>query len=405
MQSPIQLAGSGNSYPTAGMYGDGDAIDASRATARPKLVYVVNSLNPGGTEKLVVEMSLAFAPTFDLEVVCLDEPGLWAATLRGAGIPVHCLWRQPGLDLAIPVKLARHFRRTKARIVHAHQCTAWFYAALSRILEAAPKLVLEEHGRFFPEVKNTKRIFVNRLLARHLTHRFVAVSEDIRVRLQQYEGLDAEQTRVIYNGVKVEPLLSGEARDALRLELGFEPGSFVVGTVGRFDPIKNLPMLIGGIARASGSHDGLRGLLVGDGPVFPDVRALVEREGLSDRVRLTGFRGDARKLIQCMDLFVLSSFSEGTSMALLEAIASGVPVAVTDVGGNPEVVVNGKTGWVVPSGSMDALSAVIVECMENAGKRREFAAAGQGRFEALFTFDRMIDNYREQYRSLLEAHA
>lgn len=405
MQTPIQLARSGGSYPSAGARVEVDSIDASRSSVRPKLVYVVNSLNPGGTEKLVVEMSLAFAPTFDIEVLCLDEPGLWAETLRDAGIPVHCLWRQPGLDLAIPVKLARYFKRTQARIVHAHQCTAWFYAALSRLLNSGPRLLLEEHGRFFPEVKSSKRIFVNRLLARRLTHRFIAVSEDIRARLQQFEGLDADQTQVIYNGVKVDPPLTREARDAMRLELGFEPGSFVVGTVGRFDPIKNLPMLIGSIARASRSCNSLRGLLVGDGPVFRDVRTLIEREGLSDRVCLTGFRGDARKLIQCMDLFVLSSFSEGTSMALLEAIASGVPVAVTDVGGNPEVVVNGKTGWVVPSGSTDALSAVIVECIENARKRQEFAAAGQSRFEALFTFDRMIDNYREQYRSLLEGHA
>lgn len=405
MQTPIQLAGSGGSYSSAGMQVEGDAIDASGATIRPKLVYVVNSLNPGGTEKLVVEMSLAFAPEFDVEVLCLDEPGLWADTLRVAGIPVHCLWRQPGLDLAMPVKLARFLKRTGARIVHAHQCTAWFYAALSRFLEAGPRLLLEEHGRFFPEVKNPKRIFVNRLLAKRRTHRVIAVSEDIRTRLQQYEGLDADQTRVIYNGVKVDPPLTRDARDAMRRELGFQPDSFVVGTVGRFDPIKNLPMLVGSMARAAGSCENLRGLLVGDGPVFRDVRALIEREGLSDRVRLTGFRGDARTLIQCMDLFVLSSVSEGTSMALLEAMASGVPVAVTDVGGNPEVVLNGKTGWVVPSGSVDALSTVIVACIEDARQRQAFAAAGQSRFEALFTFDRMIEHYREQYRTLLESQA
>ena len=168
----------------------------------PNLAYVVHSLNPGGTEKLIVEMSLAFASEFDVAVMCLDEPGLWAAELRAKGIPVHCLWRQPGLDLAMPVRLANHFRRSNTQIIHAHQCTPWFYAALSRLLHSAPRLLLEEHGRFFPEVQNPKRVFVNRLLVRKLTHRFVAVSSDIRMRLQRYEGLNAERIEVIYNGAK-----------------------------------------------------------------------------------------------------------------------------------------------------------------------------------------------------------
>jgi glycosyltransferase involved in cell wall biosynthesis len=375
------------------------------SSARPNLAYVVNSLNPGGTEKLVVEMSLAFASEFDVVVLCLDEPGLWAGDLRAKGIPVYCLWRQPGLDLAMPIRLANHFRRSNTQIVHAHQCTPWFYAALSRLLHSAPRLLLEEHGRFFPEVENPKRVLVNRLLVRKLTHRFVAVSEDIRGRLQQYEGLDAERLDVIYNGVKAEPPLGPDARDALRNELGFAPGCFVVGTAGRFDPIKNLPVLVGSLVRAGKEVDTLRGLLVGDGPVFAEIYSLVEETGLHDRIRLTGFREDARNLIQCMDLFVLSSFSEGTSMALLEAMAAGVPVAVTRVGGNPEIVIGGESGWVVPSNSVDALSAAILDSVRDAQKRRKIAAAGQRRFEDHFAFDRMIENYRHQYRTLRSMNA
>lgn len=367
----------------------------------PNLAYVVHSLNPGGTEKLIVEMSLAFASEFDVAVMCLDEPGLWAAELRAKGIPVHCLWRQPGLDLAMPVRLANHFRRSNTQIIHAHQCTPWFYAALSRLLHSAPRLLLEEHGRFFPEVQNPKRVFVNRLLVRKLTHRFVAVSSDIRMRLQRYEGLNAERIEVIYNGAKADSLLGSDARAALRNELGFEPGCFVVGTVGRFDPIKNLPLLVASLACVGMQVDTLRGLLVGHGPVFSEICSLIEETGLHDRIRLTGFRDDARRLIQCMDLFVLSSFSEGTSMALLEAMAAGVPVVVTSVGGNPEIVIDSKTGWVVPSNSVEALSAAILDSMSNTSKREKYAAAGQRRFVERFDFDRMIEEYRQQYRTLL----
>jgi L-malate glycosyltransferase len=329
-----------------------------------------------------------------------DEPGVWAVRLREAGISVHCMWRQPGLDLWMPWLLARYFRDKGVRIVHAHQCTAWFYAALSRLLHPAPRLLFEEHGRFYPEVENRKRALVNRWLVRKLTHRCVAVSEDIRERLQRYEGLDADEIQVIYNGVKPEPALTPDERAAARNQFGLGPDNFVVGTVGRFDPIKNLPLLVDSLALAGRQLPGLRGLLVGDGPVAGEIRTHIEVSGQGERVVLPGFRDDARHLVQCMDLFVLSSFSEGTSMALLEAMAAGVPVAVTAVGGNPEIVLDGETGWIVPSDSVEKLTAAILDAARDGVKRGRMGTAGRERFEARFAFDRMIEAYRRCYREL-----
>ena len=368
---------------------------------RPALAYVVNALNPGGTERLVVEMSRAFAREFDLMVICLDEPGSWGQALRAEGIAVHCVWRQPGMDLGMPRKLAALFRAAGTRIVHAHQCTPWFYAALSRLRHGAPKLLLEEHGRFYPEVRNRRRAFVNRVLIRRLTHRFVAVSEDVRARLERYEGLDAAQIRVIYNGVAPPAPPDAAARAALRRQLGIAPGDFVVGTVGRFDSIKNLPMLVRSLAAVMKQHPNARGLLVGDGPEFARIRDLLGELGIADRVILTGYRDDARQLAQCMDLFVLSSFSEGTSMALLEAMAAEVPVAVTAVGGNPEIVTANETGWVVPSDDVAALTAAILDAVRDGAQRQQRAQAGRRRFQERFLFTRMLDHYRDLYRELL----
>jgi glycosyltransferase involved in cell wall biosynthesis len=376
-------------------------MPASRNRQRPSLAYVVNALNPGGTERLVVDMARAFAREFDVMIICLDEPGIWGQALRAEGITVHCVWRRPGMDLSMPGKLAALFRAAGTRIIHAHQCTPWFYSALARLRHKSPKLLLEEHGRFYPEVANHKRAFVNRALIRRLTHRFVAVSEDIRLRLQRYEGLDARNIQVIYNGAADPVELDDAGRTALRASLGFEPGHFVIGTVGRFDAIKNLPMLVSALADAARANPRVRGLLVGDGPEAAKVRALLEQSGLQDRVRLTGFREDARKLAQCMDLFVLSSFSEGTSMALLEAVAAGVPAAVTAVGGNPEVVTANETGWVVPSDDPAALANAFHEAMRDDTVRHNRAEAGRRRFREKFGFDRMLDSYRDLYRELL----
>jgi glycosyltransferase involved in cell wall biosynthesis len=369
---------------------------------RPTLAYVVNTLNPGGTEKLVMDMSLAFAADFNVQVVCLDEPGRWSATLRERGIQVHCVWRQPGMDLSVPRKLAALFRRAQVDIIHAHQCTPWFYAALSRLSYSRPRLLLEEHGRFYPEVKNRKRAFINRQLIRRLTHTFVAVSDDIRQRLERYEGLDARQIEVIYNGIAAPAPLSGGERVALRASLGIGRDDFVIGTVGRFDSIKNLPMLVGALASVGAQMPRVRGLLVGDGPVMASIRGLVASTGMADRIHLTGYRSDAGNLTQCMDLFVLTSLSEGTSMALLEAMAAGVPAAVTAVGGNPEIVLDGVTGWTVPSGDTDALARVMRSAVTCDEPRGGYARAGNSRYTEHFTAQRMVEGYRARYLRLLE---
>jgi len=372
---------------------------------RPALAYVVNALNPGGTERLVVDMSRAFSREYDLQVICLDTPGTWGEALRADGIPVHCLWRRPGLDLSMAGKLAGIFRAARTRLVHAHQCTPWFYAALSRLRGRAPRLLLEEHGRFYPEIPNAKRAFINRVLIRNLTHAFVAVSEDVRMRLERYEGLDARKIRVIYNGVTPRAPIDAATRSALRAQLGLDRDDFVIGTVGRFDSIKNLPMLVRGIAAVAQAEPRVRGLLVGDGPEMKPIRALVEQLGLQERIRITGFREDARELAQCMDLFALTSFSEGTSMALLEAMSAGMPVVVTAVGGNPEIVSGGETGWVVPSDDVGALSTALTDALSDAPLREQRGAAARRRFDERFRFETMIERYRRLYRELLEQPA
>jgi glycosyltransferase involved in cell wall biosynthesis len=375
---------------------------SSPAGRKIRLAYIVNSLNPGGTEKLVVEMSLAMRNWIDLEVICLDDPGTWAADLRARGIAVTCLWRQPGLDLSIPWRLARHLRRMQADIAHAHQCTPWFYAALSRLFRPSTIVLLEEHGRFYPEADKLAKRLVNRLLICPLTSCFVAVSADIRTRLGRYEGIDIRRIEVVYNGVAAESQLEAGSRVALRRELGLSATDFVVGTVGRFDPIKNLDMLIDALSGAMVRHGNVRGLLVGDGPEFARITARIREQGLEHRMVLTGYRADARRLTQVMDLFVLSSLSEGTSMALLEALAAGVPVAVTRVGGNPEVVGEGQ-GWLVASGAVPQLAQAICEAVEDPARRSEFAAAGRQRFQTRFTFAGMIDRYREIYERMMNA--
>lgn len=369
---------------------------------RPVLAFVVNTLDPGGAERMALDMALALRDDHDLRVWCLDAPGAWAGLLREAGIPVRALWRQPGIDLGLAVRLAAELRAAGAGIVHAHQCSPWFYAALSRALHRRTRLLLEEHGRFWPETERPLRRWANRLAIVPLTHRFVAVSHDVASRLVRYEGVPASRIRVIPNGIPAAAPCDRSRRAALRASVGFGDDDVVVGTVGRLDPVKNLPMLVSALARACWSHARIRGLIVGDGPQRAQIERLVADAGLARRVVLTGYREDARELAGCLDLFVLASHSEGISVALLEAMSAGIPAAVTAVGGNLDVVESGAGGWLVPAGDFEALAAAIGEAAGSAVLRARRGEAARRRFESRFTQAAMLAAYRALYAGMAD---
>ena len=371
---------------------------------RPTILYVVHSLNPGGTERLAADMALRFSREFNILVAALDEPGRWAKALRSEHIPVYGLFREEGLDLSIPFKIARISKTEKVDLIHAHQTTPWFYSALSRYLVPRPRLLFEEHGRFFPEIRHPKKIWFNKAFISPMTHVVVAVSKDVGKRIVEYEGIAPGAVKVIYNGKAPPPdeLFDPGVRLRLKNALGFKKSDFLVGSVGRFDPIKNFPMLVKAIAEARKEEEAIKGVIVGDGPAFMEIKELVDQLHLGDAIRLTGFRDDASRLMAAFDLFALTSFSEGTSMALLEAMSLGVPPVVTSVGGNPEIVEHGRSGWLVPSDDVNALKDTLLRCVRS---REELTRIGEGArnvFLFRYTFDHMIDAYRKEYHDLLK---
>lgn len=368
---------------------------------RKNIVYIVNSLNPGGTENLVVQMGQSFQPSYNISVICLDEPGIWAQKLRDCGIPVHCFWRQPGLDLSMAVKIAVFCKKQGIDLIHAHQCTPWFYSALSRLFQPKTKIFFEEHGRHYPEHYNWKRKYVNKILIQNLTHKTVAVSQDVAKRLVKYEGVSEDRIDIVYNGVHSPCPISPQQQRSLRQQFGFKPDDFVIGAIGRLDPIKNLPLLINAIAKAKITSKNIKGLLVGDGPEREKLQDITANLMLTDDVIFTGYREDATEVLQCMDLFTLCSFSEGTSMALLEAMAAGIPAIVTSVGGNPELITEGVNGWIIQSDNLAQMTAGIIDSSQNTHKRKVYGKEGQNRFMKNFTFDIMIEKYRKMYLDIL----
>jgi len=223
---------------------------------------------------------------------------------------------------------------------------------------------------------------------------------DVKKRLFTYEGLNPDKTQVIYNGTRPLPVITPEERTVLRQRFGFKDNDIVAGFIGRLDPIKNLPLMIDGFERVKSDCPDMKGIIIGDGPLFNDLKEKIHHLKIQDEVVLAGYQPDAATLVAVMDIFILVSFSEGTSMALLEAMAAGIPAIVTDVGGNPEIVVNNQTGWIIPSDDPDAMVAALTDAVSNSSKRQKMGDTARKRFLENFSFEKMIEMYKKIYREL-----
>lgn len=362
----------------------------------PTVLQVVLRLDPGGTERLVIEIVRRLRTRVPMAVCCLDAPGAWADRVAADGVPLHVLQRRPGFHPALAREVAAVVRRTGARVLHCHHYTPFVYGRLASWLVPGARTIYTEHGRLSDSPPSRKRRLANRLLMAGAGDLF-AVSHDLRAHLLR-EGVP-DRMQVIWNGIDPGPAPDAEARAAARVALGAGEHDCVVATVARLDPVKDLGVLVRAVARAARRVPALRLVLLGDGPERAAIEAAVAREGAGDRVRLLGHRDDARALLPGVDIFANTSTSEGISLTLLEAMAAELPIVATRVGGTPEVVVDRETGRLVPARDADAVADALADVASDAVRRRAWGAAGRARLLAHFTIDEMVRRYERVYLS------
>ena len=187
----------------------------------------------------------------------------------------------------------------------------------------------------------------------------------------------------------------------IRQELGLESDALVVGSVGLLGPLKNYSALVEWTANLIPIFPHLQLAVIGEGKERQFLENLIAGLKFEDKVRLPGFRTDIPRVLREMDIFALPSISEGLSIALLEAMAAGLPCVVMDVGGNAEAVVDGETGFVVPLGDGEQFTRALSRLLQNAALRKKMGAAGKKRAFALFNPKRLAAQYTDLYRSLL----
>lgn len=359
-----------------------------------RILHVVLSMVVGGAEKLVYDMVRhpAFAEHRPV-IACLDNLGELGEKLREEGYSVYVKGRKPGLDWSVVSWLRGIIRKERITVVHAHQYTPLFYTVpAAKLLGKRVKVVYTEHGRFYPDRKRWKRSLVNPILAKGVDH-LVSISHATADAMADYDNFPRKRIKVIHNGIDVSRMNPPIDLAVKRKELGLRENCRVVGTAARLNQIKNIPMMLRSIKLILEQVPDCYLVIAGQGEDEANLRSMAKKLGISDQVKFIGLRFDLAEIYQLFDVFLLTSFSEGISVTLLEAMASGVPSVVTDVGGNVEVVVPGKTGFLVPVDGDMELSQKVVFFLKQSEQARKFGMNAKRRVDVKFEFNELIRSY------------
>ncbi len=365
-----------------------------------RVLHALLSLDCGGMEHVVVDLvRCGVEAGHRVEVLCLERPGALASKLNELCVPVHCLEKPPGIHLRLRGEILKLLRAVRPDVIHTHQIGTLFYVGPPARRAGISAIVHTEHGAEYDGRWKTR--WLARLAARH-AKRFICVSDDTAQHVLRHRVVPRRKIEVIHNGVDIDLFASARSeREQVRLELGIPPESPVIGTVGRLSAIKRQDILIRAFAGVLQQIPDARLLLVGDGPEREHLLALSAALGLGERVHFAGYRADRQRCLAAIDLFSLSSDSEGTPLALLEAWAACLPVVVTAVGGLPELVENGKTGVLVPPSDPQSFTDAFTRLLRDAPLRTAMAEAGHATVCARFSLQAMADRYVQEYKLLL----
>ncbi len=369
---------------------------------RLRILYVVGNFVAGGAERHLLELWQRLDRSqFEIEIAVFRVEGQFASEALNLGWPVHDLGM--GSTIYTPrgwlgfARLAHHVRTFRPDVIQGYLFGPNLFAALAGRLCRVPVVVVSK--RNLDAFETPRQIAAQRWAHRLATH-VVAVSAAVAETAVAL-GAKRERVVVIPNGVDVERFASAVADPIVH----GENGAPVVGAVGCLAARKDYPNLLEALALLQGRGCSFRAVVVGDGKEHGALVRQVDRLGLSERVRFLGERPDVERLLPGMDVFVLSSREEGIPNALLEAMAAARPAVATAVGGTPEVVQDGETGWLVPPRDPQALAAALEAALSDPVEAARRGAAAQRATRERMSIQSMVERHARFYRAAVEEGA
>ncbi len=391
-----------------------DSPDHTRAAMKKKVIRVIARLNIGGPAIHVILLTARLDPERYESILLYGQEApdegnmLHLAGEKGVSpILIPNLGRELNFirDLKTLWTLYRFFRREKPDIVHTHTAKAGTVGRLAARLAGVPVIVHTFHGHvlhgYFSPWKTALFRSIERALAR-VTNRVIAVSGQCRQDLIAYGIASPEAVRVIPLGLDLEPLAhpAPDAGPGLREDLGIPRGAFVAGMVARLVPIKRHEDLFHAIPLVLRDYPGTWFVIVGDGERRRELEHLAARLGIGHRLRFAGFRRDQGRVYRDLDLVVLTSANEGLPVVIIEALASGTPAVATRVGGVPELIEEGKTGYIVEPGNIESIAAGIKKAAADPGKTRALGQAAQAEILRKYSIHRLVRDIEDLYDEL-----
>ena len=394
------------------------------ASTPTPIVRIITRLNIGGPSIQATRLASAldargFATTLihgrlgedEGDMSYLLAPGARAMHLESLRRPVS-----PLHDLRALMRIYGALTRARPVIVHTHMAKAGLLGRVATALYnltrgSAPRarVVHTYHGHvlegYFSALMTNLFIALERLLAR-TSDRLVAISPAIERELRDGFRIGrADQYRVVPLGFDLSPFAAVDdaARVRARRELNIPESAAVVSTVGRLTAIKQHRLWLDTLARAAATNPNVLGLIAGDGELRGDLEAYAAELGIAARVRFLGWRRDLPTIYAATDVFLLTSRNEGTPVALIEAMASGVPGVSTDVGGVTDVITSDAVGARVRDGDADALAAHVVQLLADRDRRRETGSRARAAVLERYSLDRLVRDINILYRELLAA--
>jgi len=367
--------------------------------ARPiRLLLLITGLGLGGAEKAIATLATGLPrDRYTVRVACLLDPGPYAARIERTGIPVHALGLRRVWDTPLALfRLRRLLAEYKIDVLHAFLFHANLLGRFAGWFAGTPVRI---SGVRVCEVRR-RHLLLDRW-TQGLVHAETCVSENVLRFTRDQARITESKLVAIPNGVLL-PAPDPETRGHVRAAERVPPDVPVLLCLGRLDPQK-APLDLVAAAVALGPRP-FRLWLAGGGPEEAAVRAAIARAGVGERVRLLGVREDVGDLLSAADVLALSSRWEGLPNAVLEAMAAGLPVVATNVGGTPELVVEGETGYLVPPADPGAMAERLSRLLDDAGLRRRMGAAARARVAAEFTVERFVARHEALYERLAREH-
>jgi len=375
---------------------------------RPLIVHIVRRLSMGGLENGLVNLINHMDPMrYRHAILCLRDYSDFSERIIREDVDVLALNKREGQDLSIHVRLWSVLRKLRPAVVHTRNLPG-LECLVPSAFAGVPARIHGEHGRDMYDLDGlNKKYLLLRKLINPFAHQYIAVSSDLANWLVRSVGIGPDRVIQIYNGVDLKRF---HPRDGLRPPLG--PADFaseenlVIGTVGRMETVKNQLTLVKAflqlLDQEPKTRERLRLVIIGDGPLRREAEKLLKDGNAAHLAWLPGERDDVPTIMRSLDLFVLPSLREGISNTILEAMASGLAVVATRVGGNPELVEEQKTGLLIPPANSIALAEAIRSYLLHPERLSIHGQAGRKRAEDCFSLEKMVSEYTAVYDKLLE---